>query len=83
MDQQATAKINKSLKLVLCEMTQLVMGFAACFETELKQWCNKEPPKLGELGPAFKRVHGLLSQFTGVRYYSFRLIYASWLIIKY
>ncbi|XP_062583086.1 uncharacterized protein LOC134244853 [Saccostrea cucullata] len=51
------------MSLVLCELSQLVTGFTYCYENEMSHWCNKSPPVLNELGPAFKRVYNLLQSF--------------------
>ncbi|KAJ8047743.1 HAUS augmin-like complex subunit 7 [Holothuria leucospilota] len=53
----------QTLKLVLSELAQLITSFTHTFETEIRPWCNKNPPRLTPLGPASKRVHNLLSQF--------------------
>ncbi|XP_038054344.1 HAUS augmin-like complex subunit 7 [Patiria miniata] len=63
-DQKAVAKVTQTLKLVLSELAQLVTSFSYCFESEMRQWCNKTPPQLTDLGPAVKRVHSLLQQFS-------------------
>ncbi|XP_045166766.2 uncharacterized protein LOC123530121 isoform X2 [Mercenaria mercenaria] len=55
--------ICRTISLVLSELSQLVTGFTFCYENEMKHWCNKSPPNLTQLGPAFKRVHRLLQQF--------------------
>ena len=60
------SKINRTLKLVLSELSQLVLGFSYCFENEMRAWCNKRQPQLTDLGSAFKRVHNMLQQFTAV-----------------
>ncbi|XP_013410203.1 uncharacterized protein LOC106173581 [Lingula anatina] len=59
-------KVTRTLRLVLSELSQLVVGFSYVFENEMRQWCNKTPPSLTELGPAFKRVHTMLQQFTAL-----------------
>ena len=63
---QNEAKVNQTMRLVLSELSQLVVGFSYCFENEMRPWCNKTAPQLTELGPAVKRVHSLLQQFTKV-----------------
>ncbi|XP_022110069.1 HAUS augmin-like complex subunit 7 [Acanthaster planci] len=63
-DQKAVTKVTQTLKLVLSELAQLVTSFSYCFESEMRQWCNKTPPRLTDLGPAVKRVYSLLQQFT-------------------
>ena len=70
-DPQTEAKVQRTLKLVLSELSQLVVGFSYCFENEMRQWCNKTPPTLTELGPAFKRTHTLLQQFITVSEHNF------------
>nr|XP_022300647.1 HAUS augmin-like complex subunit 7 [Crassostrea virginica] len=55
--------VSKTMSLVLCELSQLVVGFTYCYENEMSHWCNKSPPVLNELGPAFKRVYNLLQTF--------------------
>ncbi|KAL4225877.1 HAUS augmin-like complex subunit 7 [Mactra antiquata] len=55
--------VCRTISLVLSELSQLVTGFTYCYENEMSHWCNKSPPKLTQLGPAFKRVHRLLQQF--------------------
>ncbi|KAL3853254.1 hypothetical protein ACJMK2_016809 [Sinanodonta woodiana] len=62
-DESRTEKVCKTLSLVLSELSQLVTGFSYCYENEMSHWCNKMPPTLTQLGPAFKRVHNLLQQF--------------------
>ncbi|XP_065938725.1 HAUS augmin-like complex subunit 7 [Magallana gigas] len=54
---------SKTMSLVLSELSQLVVGFTYCYENEMSHWCNKTPPILNELGPAFKRVYNLLQTF--------------------
>ena len=66
MDPQAVSKVSQTLKLVLSELAQLVTSFSYCFENEVRQWCNKAPPTLTQLGPAFKRVESQLQQFNMV-----------------
>ena len=63
----ASAKVGKTLRLVLSELSQLVTGFSYCFENEMRPWCNKPPPSFNQLGPAFKRVHTMLQQFSMVK----------------
>lgn len=58
--------ICRTVSLVLSELSQLVTGFTYCYENEMSHWCNKSPPNLTQLGPAFKRVHKLLQQFIQV-----------------
>ena len=58
--------VSKTMSLVLCELSQLVVGFTYCYENEMSHWCNKSPPVLNELGPAFKRVYNLLQTFVKV-----------------
>ena len=58
--------VCKTISLVLSELAQLVTGLTYCFENEMKHWCNRSPPALTQLGPAFKRVHRLLQQFVQV-----------------
>ncbi|XP_071805921.1 HAUS augmin-like complex subunit 7 isoform X1 [Asterias amurensis] len=65
-DPTAVDKVTQTLKLVLSELAQLVTSFSYCFESEMRQWCNKTPPKLAGLGPAIKRVHSLQAQFSTV-----------------
>ena len=65
-DPAASAKISTTLRLVLSELSQLVTGFSYCFESEMRPWCNKQRPTFNQLGPAFKRVHTMLLQFSGV-----------------
>ncbi|XP_061187859.1 HAUS augmin-like complex subunit 7 [Saccostrea echinata] len=55
--------VSKTMSLVLSELSQLVTGFTYCYENEMSHWCNKSPPVLNELGPAFKRVYNLLQTF--------------------
>lgn len=57
---------SKTMSLVLSELSQLVVGFTYCYENEMSHWCNKTPPILNELGPAFKRVYNLLQTFIKV-----------------
>jgi len=56
----------RTVSLVLSELSQLMTGFTYCYENEMRHWCNKSPPTLTQLGPAFKRVHRLLQQFVHV-----------------
>ncbi|KAK3103461.1 hypothetical protein FSP39_019433 [Pinctada imbricata] len=56
-DEMEREKTSKTLSLTLSEMSQLLTGFSYCFENDMRQWCNKTPPDLTQLGPAFKRVH--------------------------
>jgi hypothetical protein len=58
--------VSKTMSLVLSELSQLVVGFTYCYENEMSHWCNKSPPVLNELGPAFKRVYSLLQSFVKV-----------------
>lgn len=58
--------VCRTISLVLSELSQLVTGFTYCYENEMRHWCNKSPPALTQLGPAFKRVHRLLQQFVQV-----------------
>ncbi|XP_060582550.1 HAUS augmin-like complex subunit 7 [Ruditapes philippinarum] len=62
-DDSKLETICKTISLVVSELSQLVTGFTYCYENEMKHWCNKSPPNLTQLGPAFKRVHRLLQQF--------------------
>ncbi|XP_056001071.1 uncharacterized protein LOC125655001 isoform X1 [Ostrea edulis] len=55
--------VSKTMSLVLSELSQLVVGFTYCYENEMSHWCNKSPPILNELGPAFKRVYNSLQSF--------------------
>ncbi|XP_064633205.1 HAUS augmin-like complex subunit 7 isoform X2 [Lineus longissimus] len=66
VDPQMDEKMGRTLKLLLSELSQLVTGFSYCFENEMHHWCNKSAPQLSQLGPAFKRVCGLLQIFTSV-----------------
>ncbi|XP_041459417.1 uncharacterized protein LOC121411021 [Lytechinus variegatus] len=65
-DPKASDKVCQTMKLVLSELVQLVTSFIFMFESEMRQFCNKAPPKLTQLGPAIKRVHTLLQQFSGL-----------------
>lgn len=58
--------VSKTMSLVLSELSQLVVGFTYCYENEMSHWCNKSPPILNELGPAFKRVYNSLQSFVKV-----------------
>ncbi|XP_035676343.1 HAUS augmin-like complex subunit 7 [Branchiostoma floridae] len=63
-DHLSVSRVSQTLGLVLSELEQLLTGFSYCYEQELRSWCNRTPPTLSELGPAFKRVHSLLTNFT-------------------
>ncbi|KAK2194237.1 hypothetical protein NP493_1g04033 [Ridgeia piscesae] len=63
-DEQKAVMLKSKLRLVLSELSQLITSFSYCFENELVAWCNKPSPVLNDLGPAFKKVHILLQQFT-------------------
>ncbi|XP_030828412.1 uncharacterized protein LOC581318 [Strongylocentrotus purpuratus] len=65
-DPKALNKVCQTMKLVLSELVQLVTSFTFMFESEMRQFCNKAPPQLTQLGPAIKRVHTLLQQFSGL-----------------
>ncbi|OWF41560.1 HAUS augmin-like complex subunit 7 [Mizuhopecten yessoensis] len=65
-DESRMEKISKTMQLVLSELSQLEVGFSYCYENEMCHWCNKTPPTLNQLGPAFKRVHTLLQQFVNL-----------------
>ena len=86
-DAQSIAKVNRTLKLVLSELSQLIVSFSHCFDSEMKQWCHKVPPKLTQLGPAVKRVHTLLQQFSMVSsvwcifLFLFLLRWSSWKMV--
>ncbi|XP_022790741.1 HAUS augmin-like complex subunit 7 isoform X2 [Stylophora pistillata] len=56
-------KVSKTLSLSLTTMAQVVSGFLHCFETEMKPWSKRPAPVLS-VGPAFSRVHRLLSRYT-------------------
>ncbi|KAK7102248.1 HAUS augmin-like complex subunit 7 [Littorina saxatilis] len=57
-------RASTSLALVLGELSQLVLSFTYCFENEMQPWCDKSMPVLSQLGPAFKRVHHLTTEFS-------------------
>ncbi|XP_052782046.1 uncharacterized protein LOC128218421 isoform X1 [Mya arenaria] len=63
LDAGKVETVCRTVSLVLSELFQLITGFTYCYENEMRQWCNKSPPKLTQLGAAFKRVHRLLQQF--------------------
>ncbi|KAI8479424.1 HAUS augmin-like complex subunit 7 [Branchiostoma belcheri] len=63
-DPASVSKVSRTLGLVLSELAQLLTGFSYCYEQELRPWCNRAPPVLSELGPAFRRVHSLLTHLT-------------------
>ncbi|XP_071479115.1 HAUS augmin-like complex subunit 7 [Diadema antillarum] len=63
---KAADKVRQTMKLILTELVQLVTNFTFSFESEMRQWCDKAPPRLTQLGPAVKRVHTLLQQFTSL-----------------
>nr|XP_058964913.1 HAUS augmin-like complex subunit 7 [Pocillopora verrucosa] len=63
-DTVTVEKVSKTLSLSLTTMAQVVSGFLHCFETEMKPWCKRPAPVLSEVGPAFSRVHTLLSRYT-------------------
>ncbi|CAH1782612.1 unnamed protein product [Owenia fusiformis] len=65
-DPRTVSKVCQTLRIVLSELSQLVTSFSYCYENEMKQWCNKTPPNLSQLGPAFKRVHSMLQKFTAL-----------------
>ncbi|KAH3818709.1 hypothetical protein DPMN_120432 [Dreissena polymorpha] len=66
MDDTKVETVCRTISLVLSELSQLTTGFNYCYENEMKQWCNKSPPNLTQLGAAFKRVHRLLQQLIQV-----------------
>ncbi|XP_033744665.1 uncharacterized protein LOC117330479 [Pecten maximus] len=78
-DESRMEKITKTMQLVLSELSQLEVGFSYCYENEMCHWCNRTPPTLNQLGPAFKRVHTLLQQFVNLLegFKSIRLSYTN------
>ncbi|XP_069141525.1 HAUS augmin-like complex subunit 7 [Argopecten irradians] len=78
-DESRMEKISKTMQLVLSELSQLEVGFSYCYENEMCHWCNRTPPTLNQLGPAFKRVHTLLLQFVNLLegFKSIRLSYTN------
>ncbi|XP_033114702.1 HAUS augmin-like complex subunit 7 [Anneissia japonica] len=63
-DDQVMSTVSEIMKLILSELAQLITSFSYSFENEMRQWCNKTPPKLTQLGPTFKAVHSSLQQFS-------------------
>ncbi|XP_071961083.1 HAUS augmin-like complex subunit 7 [Antedon mediterranea] len=63
-DDQVVSTVSETMKLILSELAQLITSFSYSFENEMRQWCNKAPPKLTQLGPTFKDVHSSLQQFS-------------------
>ncbi len=66
VDPETAEKVERTLRLTLPEMSQIMVGFTLCFENEMQQWCNRSSPQLNQLGPAFRRVHVVLEHFTDI-----------------
>ncbi|XP_070559483.1 HAUS augmin-like complex subunit 7 [Ptychodera flava] len=65
-EEQLSERVCKTMQLVLSELAQLVTGFTFTFENEIRQWCNRAPPVLTDIGAAFKTVYTLLQKFTDI-----------------
>ena len=63
-DSGALRLAGECLELILGELSQLVLSFTYCFENDMLPWCNKAPPSISGLGPAFRRVHTLTADFS-------------------
>ncbi|XP_077988395.1 HAUS augmin-like complex subunit 7 [Glandiceps talaboti] len=63
-EEQWSERVSKTMQLALSELSQMVTGFTFTFENEIRQWCNRAPPALTDVGKAFKRVYILLQHFT-------------------
>ena len=68
-DALKTDKVNRSLSLVLSELSQQITSFNYFYENDLQAWCKKLPENITKSGPEFKRVHDLLKQFIVVSIY--------------
>ncbi|RUS87999.1 hypothetical protein EGW08_004277 [Elysia chlorotica] len=56
--------LSQVLSRALRDLNQMCRGFSQCYQTSMDQWCQRPPPQLSQLGPAFHRVHGQLARFT-------------------
>ncbi|XP_075902069.1 HAUS augmin-like complex subunit 7 isoform X2 [Nelusetta ayraudi] len=51
---------SSSLQVAACDLKQLMVTFKHVYETELKVYCNREPPSFSSETEVFQRVHHLL-----------------------
>ena len=58
---------QKSLRVLLIELDQFLMNFNNTFEYDLDVWCNRQQPRVTEMGQAFKRLQPTLKSFVEVR----------------
>lgn len=57
---------SSSLQVTACDLKQLMATFNHVYETELRAYCNREPPSFSSETDVFQRVHHLLLAFTTV-----------------
>ncbi|KAK0050264.1 HAUS augmin-like complex subunit 7, partial [Biomphalaria pfeifferi] len=60
---QEVLMMSHMLSTILKELWQLSDGFKQCYMSNIKQWCNKSPPELSQLGDTIQTVHGCLCNF--------------------
>lgn len=58
---------SSSLQVAACDLKQLMATFKHVYETELKVYCNREPPSFSSETEVFLRVHHLLLALNTVR----------------
>ncbi|XP_070695769.1 HAUS augmin-like complex subunit 7 [Pempheris klunzingeri] len=50
----------RSLRVVLCDIQQLMTTFSHVYETDLRAYCSRDPPDFSPETDVFQRVHQLL-----------------------
>lgn len=68
-DEAPTPQVFSSgpLQVAACDLKQLMATFHHVYDTELRVYCNREPPRFSSDTQVFHRVHHLLLALNTVR----------------